>query len=464
MSDLTRNRILIVDDEVVIRTAMRKFLTGAGYDVAEAESRAQAATKMRAHRPDAVILDYKLPDGTALDVLPQLRAIDETVAIIVLTAHATIDLAVSAMKEGADQFLTKPIELPALLVILQRMLDTQRQRQSELAEKSREARKSFDPFAGTSRAIRQLEADAQKIVTTDRPVLIQGETGSGKGVLAQWIHRNSRRRHEPFVDLNCAGLSKELLESELFGFERGAFTGAVQSKQGLLDLAHRGTFFLDEIGDVDAQVQPKLLKVLEEKQFRRLGDVKTRAADVRLLAATHHDLSEAVRERRFREDLYFRISTIVLHLPALRERAGDIPALAQEILAHVSQEMGRPSVRLVDSGIRALQEHTWPGNLRELRNVLERSLLLSDQNEIRRSDIRFERGGAVTSKGGEDTRLTLVEAEARHISLVLGEEAGSVERAARRLGVTRNTLYYKLRKHRIAVSHALHKDSKSVFE
>ena len=460
MAELTRNRVLIVDDEAVIRTAMRKFLTGAGYDVAEAENRVQAVAKMRAHGPDAVILDYKLPDGTALDVLPQLRALDETVTIIVLTAHATIDLAVSAMREGADQFLTKPIELPTLLVILQRMLDTQRHRQSDLAEKSREARKQFDPFVGTSRAIRQLEADVQKVVTTDRPVLIQGETGSGKGVLAAWMHRNSRRRNEPFVDLNCAGLSKELLESELFGFERGAFTGAVQSKQGLLDLAHRGSFFLDEIGDVDAQVQPKLLKVLEEKQFRRLGDVKTRAADVRLIAATHHDLSQAVRERRFREDLYFRISTIVLHLPPLRERAEDIPALAQEILAHVSHEMGRPSVRFAESGIRALQEHTWPGNLRELRNVLERSLLLSEQNEIKRSDIRFERG-AVMAKGVEDsTRLTLVEAEARHISLVLGEENGSVERAAKRLGITRNTLYYKLRKHRIAV----HKDSKSVFE
>ncbi|HYI08534.1 MAG TPA: sigma-54 dependent transcriptional regulator [Thermoanaerobaculia bacterium] len=445
---MTRNRVLIVDDELVIRTAMRKFLTGAGYDVAEAENRAGAAAKMRMHRPDAVILDYKLPDGTALDVLPQLRAIDETVTVIVLTAHATIDLAVAAMKEGADQFLTKPIELPALLVILQRMLDTQRHRQSELAEKSRAARRAYDPFAGTSKAIRQLEADVQKLVTSDLPVLIQGETGSGKGVLAGWLHRNSRRRKEPFVDLNCAGLSKELLESELFGHERGAFTGAVQPKQGLLDLAHRGTFFMDEIGDVDAQVQPKLLKVLEEKQFRRLGDVKPRSADLRLIAATHHDLSIAVRERRFREDLYFRISTIVLHLPPLRERPEDLPALAQEILAHISQDMGRPNARLSDSGMRALQEHSWPGNLRELRNVLERSLLLSDSSEITRSDLRFERATA-TARSTEDTSLTLVEAEARHIALVLAEESNSVERAAKRLGITRNTLYYKMRKHRM---------------
>jgi DNA-binding NtrC family response regulator len=450
MSDRTRNRVLIVDDEAVIRMAVRKFLTNAGFEVTEAENRTTAMSRIRAARPDAVILDYKLTDGTALDLLPQIRAIDESVAIIVLTAHATIDLAVTAMKEGADHFLTKPIELPALQVVLERALDSSRARQTELAERTKESRATqLDPFAGESAAIRAIEADVQKIVATDRPVLIQGETGSGKGVLAAWLHRNSRRRQETFVDLNCAGLSKDLLESELFGHERGAFTGAVQPKQGLLDVAHRGTLFLDEIGDIDLQVQPKLLKVLEEKQFRRLGDVKARFADVRLIAATHHDLAVAVREKRFREDLYFRINTIVVRLPSLRERREDIPVLAKDILSRVSHEMGRGDLTLSDSGTRALQEYAWPGNLRELKNVLERSVLLSEGREIRRSDLRFEQSSP--SPTHEDGSLTLEEIESLHIKRVLADEAGSVERAAKRLGITRNTLYYKMRKHRLGV-------------
>jgi len=448
MAERTRNRVLLVEDEAVIRMAVRKFLTAAGFEIVEAENRATAMAKIRAHRPDAIILDYKLPDGTALDLLPQIQAIDESVAVILLTAHATIDLAVAAMKQGANHFLTKPVELPALLVVLERALDTSRAMHAGLAERTKESRNHLDPFAGTSDAIRALEADVQRFVASDRAVLIQGETGTGKGVLAAWLHRNSRRRQESFIDLNCAGLSKELLESELFGHERGAFTGAVQPKQGLLDVAHRGTLFLDEIGDIDLQVQPKLLKVLEEKQFRRLGDVKPRFADVRLVAATHHDLGVAVREKRFREDLYFRINTIIVRLPPLRERREDIPGLATDMLARVANEMGRGEPKLSDSGVRALQEYSWPGNLRELKNVLERSLLLCDGGEIRRSDLRFEQSTA--GRGTEDEgALTLEEMESLHIKRVLADEGGSVERAATRLGITRNTLYYKLRKHRL---------------
>lgn len=449
MTDMTRNKVLIVDDEPVIRIAIRRFLTSAGFEVSDADSRISAVAQARKERPDAIILDYKLRDCTALDLLPQFKAIDASVAVIVLTAHASVELAVSAIKEGADQFLTKPVELPTLLVILNRTLDTQRSRQADQADRKKESRDVFDPFTGTSAAIRQLEADIGKVVNTDRPILIQGETGTGKGILANWLHRNGRRRQEPFVDLNCAGLSKDFLESELFGHERGAFTGAVQAKQGLFDLAHRGTLFLDEIGDVDLQVQPKLLKVLEEKRYRRLGDVKDRTADVRLIAATHHDMNLLVRSRRFREDLYFRISTIVLRLPPLRERAEDIAALAADILARIAYELGRSGMTLADSALRAIQEYPWPGNIRELKNVLERSLLLSDRNEIRRSDLRFEHPSAET--GADDTRLTLTEVESRHIARVLKEEEGVVDRAAKRLGITRNTLYYKVRKHRITL-------------
>ena len=449
MTDMTRNRVLIVDDEPSIRMAIRRFLTTSGFEVSDADNRSSALALARKERPDAIILDYKLRDCTALDLLPQFLAIDAEVAIIVLTAHASVELAVSAIKEGAQQFLTKPVELPTLLVILNRTLDTQRSRQADQADRKKESRDVLDPFTGASATVRQLESDVEKIVSTDRPILIQGETGTGKGILSNWLHRNGRRKQEPFVDLNCAGLSKDFLESELFGHEKGAFTGAVQAKQGLFDLAHRGTLFLDEIGDVDLQVQPKLLKVLEDKRFRRLGDVKDRFADVRLIAATHHDMNNLVRTRRFREDLYFRISTIVLRLPSLRERPEDIPALADDLLARISHELGRSGTSLAAPAVRALQQYSWPGNIRELKNVLERSLLLSERNEIQRGDLRFEHP---TSEGAaEDTRLTLTEVEARHITRVLKEEDGVIDRAAKRLGITRNTLYYKVRKHRIAL-------------
>jgi DNA-binding NtrC family response regulator len=449
MTDMTRNRVLIVDDEPSIRMAIRRFLTTSGFEVSDADNRSSALALARKERPDAIILDYKLRDCTALDLLPQFLAIDAEVAVIVLTAHASVELAVSAIKEGAQQFLTKPVELPTLLVILNRTLDTQRSRQADQADRKKESRDVLHPFTGMSAAVRQLESDVDKIVFTDRPILIQGETGTGKGILSNWLHRNGRRKQEPFVDLNCAGLSKDFLESELFGHEKGAFTGAVQAKQGLFDLAHRGTLFLDEIDDVDLQVQPKLLKVLEDKRFRRLGDVKDRFADVRLIAATHHDMNNLVRTRRFREDLYFRISTIVLRLPALRERPEDIPALAGDLLARISHELGRSGTSLAPPAVRALQQYSWPGNIRELKNVLERSLLLSERNEIQRGDLRFEHP---TSEGAaEDTRLTLTEVEARHITRVLKEEDGVIDRAAKRLGITRNTLYYKVRKHRIAL-------------
>ncbi|HYM62955.1 MAG TPA: sigma-54 dependent transcriptional regulator [Thermoanaerobaculia bacterium] len=449
MTELTRNRVLVVDDEAVIRTAVRRFLANAGYEVTEADSMRSALAQMRKSGADAVILDYKLPDGTALDLLPQLHSINSGVAVILLTAHATVDLAVSAMQSGADHFLTKPIDLPALRVVLERVIEGQRNRQAELVEQSLQTRNATDPFTGTSAAIRRLTEEVQRVLQTDRPILIQGETGSGKGVLARWLHRNGRRRQEPFVDLNCAGLSKEFLESELFGHERGAFTGAVQSKPGLLDLAHRGALFLDEIGDVDLQVQPKLLKVLEEKRYRRLGDVKDRIADIHLIAATHHDVQRLVRERKFREDLYFRISTIVLRLPPLRERVDDIPLIAQEMLERVAHDISRVGVTLAEPALRALQEYPWPGNLRELKNVLERTLLLTDGDVIRRGDLRFER--AAPGGSTDDTSLTLTELEARHIARVIAEENGVIEHAAKRLGITRNTLYYKIRKHRISL-------------
>jgi len=384
-------------------------------------------------------------------LLPRLKEIDSDIPLLVLTAHGSIDLAVRAIKEGAEQFLTKPLELPTLQVILQRLLQKQRNHHKQLASKTRQVRQAIDPFIGTSSAIHALADQAHKILNTESPILILGETGTGKGVLARWLHENSPRADEAFVDLNCAGLSRELLETELFGHEKGAFTSATASKQGLFEVAHRGTIFLDEVGDVDLQIQPKLLKVLEEKRFRRVGDVRDRQVDVRLIAATHQDIGQFVREKKFRNDLYFRISTIPLSFPPLRERSEDIPTMAQYLLNKLSADLGRGEIILDESCIKALQAYSWPGNVRELRNVIERAVLLSDHGSITLRDLNFE-GHATVGASLLDSRLTLIELEKQHIERVLQEERGHVETAAKRLGIPRSSLYQKLKKHQIASS------------
>jgi len=449
---LPSRRILIVDDESGVRFGLRDFLEAKGFSVDEAANCRAAEAMFRSRRPDVAVLDYSLPDGNALELLPKLKALDGSVPLVILTGHGTIDLAVRAVKEGAEQFLTKPVELPALLVILQRLMDGQRIQKRNAAGGRREARQGTDPFALPSPAMRALFEEAERVAASESPVLILGETGVGKGLLARWLHERGPRAEEAFVDLNCSALSRELIESELFGHEKGAFTGAVAAKEGLFEVAHRGTLFLDEIGDVDAAVQPKLLKILEEGRFRRLGDVRDREADVRLIAATHQDLAAAVREKRFRSDLYFRISALPLLIPPLRERPEDVAVLARTLLARIAAEVGRPEIALGDDAVAALQGYSWPGNTRELRNVLERAAILGRNPVLGVRDLRFsapvEPGEAAQTADG-----TLEEVERRHIEKVLAEVDGHVERAARRLGVPRSSLYEKVKRLGIPLRH-----------
>jgi DNA-binding NtrC family response regulator len=443
---VSRDRILLVEDEPIVRFGIRDFLESRGFDVEEAGSLEQARAAYQRTRPDAIVLDYLLPDGNALDLLPDLHEVDPQLPVVLLTGHGTIDLAVRAMKEGAENFLTKPVELPALSVILERALENQRNRRKQTA-RARTDRENLDPFLGTSNAIRALAQEAAVALRSEGPVLIQGETGSGKGVLARWLHEHGPRRDEPFVDLNCAGLSREFLESELFGHARGAFTGAVGEKKGLLEVAHRGTLFLDEVGDFDPALQPKVLKVLEEKRFRRMAEIADRQVDVFLIAATNHDLLGLVREGKFRSDLYFRISTIPIAVPPLRERREDIPLLANHALAQLARDLGRPDVRLSRDALEALRSYSWPGNLRELRNVLERAVLRVEGGEIGSSDLRFV--ATSTEAPALDAGATLAELERRQIERVLQEEKGRVVNAARRLGIPRSTLYQKIKEHAV---------------
>src|SRR5258706_6639396 len=398
---------------------LRRFLLGRGYAVLEAESLASLRSLLGQESVDAAVVDFSLPDGDGLDVRRSVKAQDASVPVVLLTGHGSIDVAVKAIKGGAEQFFTKPVELPALLVVIERALENRRMRQVSLAGKSVQARQTVDPFFGESAVIRKLAADAARIVASTVPVLVCGETGTGKGVLARWLHQNGPRAEEAFVDLNCAGLTRDLLETELFGHEKGAFTGAVASKVGLLEIAHRGTVFLDEIGDMDPIIQPKLLKVLEDKQFRRLGETRDRRVDIRLIAASHHSLSELTAAKKFRSDLYFRISTIPITIPSLSERSDDIPVIATTLLQQLATDMGRHGIRLGADAMLALTRYSWPGNIRELRNVLERAILLAEDNVLQHHDLLFEAASAKTLDSVPTGDMTLNEMEKKYIEKVL---------------------------------------------
>jgi len=453
---MSKSKVLLVDDEPQVRLAVRRYMDLQGFEIQEADSCQTAVDSCRDSRPDAVLLDYQLPDGNALTLLPFLQDILPEVPVIILTAHGSVDLAVQAMKAGAEYFLTKPLELTTLCRIVQRALENQRNRLKVVATESRIAREFLDAFMGRSSKIRDLASLAENALRTDGPILIEGETGSGKGTLATWLHMHSPRAGEAFVDVNCAGLSRELLETELFGHERGAFTGAVSTKMGLFDVAHRGTIFLDEIGDADPLVQAKLLKVLEEKRFRRLGGVRDRQVDVRLIAATHHELRALIKEEKFRSDLYFRISTVLLRIPPLRERAEDIMPLAGELLKKIAADLKHPSIELTPEAASALEQYSWPGNIRELRNVLERAVLLSKNGVLRREHLQFEFASKMRPSNGIPVGFgqpgpSLAEMERLYIQQVVKEERGNVVRAAQRLGVPRSSLYKKVKTLEISV-------------
>jgi DNA-binding NtrC family response regulator len=447
--------LLIVDDEEDIVAPIRRFFERHGHGVRSADSIAAALRTVDEAAPDAALLDYSLPDGNGVDLLRRLRAVDPALPCVMLTAHGSIDLAVKAIKEGAEQFFTKPVELPALLVVVERLVEARRLRHVSEADRSRSARRSVDPFAGESPVLRRLSEQAQRVAASSVPVLILGETGSGKGVLARWLHDHGPREAQPFVDINCAGLTKELLESELFGHQKGAFTGAVAAKAGLLEIAHKGTVFLDEIGEMDLAVQAKLLKVLEDLRFRRLGEVHDRRVDARVIAATHRDIARLVEEGRFREDLYYRIKTIPLVVPPLRERGPDLLSLARRFVRQIAADLGRPGIELSKGAEEVLAGYRWPGNIRELRNVLERAILLGSGDALEIDDFRDCFPAApVPRESPADAApsphgLTLAEAERVHIERTLRELDFRVSRAAEVLAIPRSSLYERIRKYGI---------------
>jgi len=445
-------RILVVDDDELVREALSDALRSQGYDVSEASRLDLGLKLLVVEGCDAAIVDYLLPDGTALELIPRLKAIDASLPVMVMTGHGTIDLAVKAIKLGAEQFITKPVELDVMFKLLSRALDDQRSRRREFVSARTQERYQRDPFLGNTAAIKKLEDEVKRILVSDHPILIQGETGTGKGVLAQWLHQHGPRRDEPIVDLNCAGLSRELLDSELFGHEKGSFTGATTQKTGLLEVANRGTLLLDEIGDMDITIQPKLLKVLEEKRFRRVGGVQERTVDVRLMAATNRDLRSLIAQEKFRNDLFFRINTITLFVPPLRERREDVPLMADLFIQQLKNDLGRSQLALSEDAVAALTSYSWPGNIRELRNVLERAALLSEEGTIRSDDLALSSAtGLLPQSAAPQLELTLEQVERQHIVRILTHENGSIDKAAVRLGIPRSTLYARLKQHGITL-------------
>jgi DNA-binding NtrC family response regulator len=444
MSSLTSRRILLVEDDDDLRRAYAAHFSNCGFVVDEAEDSSGAHQAFRETTPDVAILDFRLADGTALELVRTFKELEPSLPIVVLTAYGSMELGVSLIKEGVEQCLSKPLDSAALLMIVRKLLENSRNQQKQRANMVRRKRVVLNPFLGESSVIKRMEEAAAKVANSQSPVLIQGETGTGKGVLATWLHEHGPRSEESFVDLNCAGLTREFLESELFGHEKGAFTGAVNAKPGLLEVAHRGTIFLDEIGDIDPNVQPKLLKVLEEKKFRRMGDVRDRFVDVRLVAATHQDLRHLIETKAFRGDLYFRISTVPLAIPPLRERRDDIPHIARTLLARICSDMARSPVELSDQAIDRLRTYYWPGNIRELRNVLERALLFTEANVLEAASFSFE-PQSQTRTAAYSSDWTLEELERFHIAAAFAAEHQNVEKAAHRLGIAKSTLYQKLK-------------------
>jgi len=385
-------RILIVDDQQSILYFLRKTLEAEGFTVETAETAADALVRAREFAPEIVLLDLKLPDRSGMNVLSELRAAHPELRVVMMTAFGDVETSVHAMKLGAFDYVNKPIRLEELLSILAKALE------SPAAARPRDP-ESDDLFEGFDEVVPSPSDRMQDIyslirrisISDSSTVLIEGESGSGKDVIANLIHANSPRSDHAFLEINCASLPEQLLESELFGHEKGAFTDAVNQKMGLLELAHRGTLFLDEVGEMSTTIQVKLLRVLEKMSFRRVGGVKDIQVDVRILCATNRDLKRSVERGDFREDLYYRLKVVPLHLPPLRERPEDITLLAEHFLRHFSARFGKQFTGLTAEARRRLLEYSWPGNIRELKNMMERVALLEDGTELTEEQLPFVR-------------------------------------------------------------------------
>jgi DNA-binding NtrC family response regulator len=450
-------RILVVDDEKLIRWSVGERLQRGGYEVLTAESGEEALEVLAAQSPDLVLLDVRLPGIDGLVTLQRALGLSPELTVLMMSAHSTVDIAVEAMKHGAIDFLVKPFPFQALDAAVERALTTARTRRQiqALTKERRGGGEALAALVGRSAGMEQVRALASRLSGSDSTtVLIEGESGAGKEVVARAIHFSSGRAERPFLQVNCAALPEHLLESELFGHERGSFTDAHTQKRGLFESAEGGTVMLDEIGDLHPGGQAKLLRLLENKTFRRVGGVTELRTDVRVLAATNVNLEERVAEGRFRADLFFRLNVVRIVMPPLRDHPEDVPTLCAHFIARFNQEMKRQVKGVNAAAIQMLQAHRWPGNVRELRNVIERAFILhAGAEELRPEHLPAELRGAVAARRPEKPAATpqdglvLEDAERKLIQEALERSSGNQSRAARLLGISRDTLRYRLKKH-----------------
>ena len=443
---MTSTKILIVDDELIMRESLAGWLERDGHDVETADSGEAALGRLKETRYDILFLDIKMEGMSGLEVLKQVKENDPDVAVVMITAYGSISSAIDAMKNGAYDYLLKPFDPNELGVLIEKIAEHQAQARENLFLKEQHKDITrFENMIGQSRAMQKVFQMIQDVAPTESTVLITGETGTGKGLAAKAIHTHSPRCQGPFVVVNCGAFPEHLLESELFGYQKGAFTDARNTKKGRLELAHGGTLFLDEIGEISMRMQIDLLQVLEDRVFYRVGGTQPIEADFRVIAATNRNLEEAIRQRIFREDLYYRLNVISFDMPPLRERKEDIPLLAERFLHRFSQETNKNIDQVSREAMDEMMLHEWPGNVRELENAIERAVVVGKGRRVTINDLPICRRG----EEAVGTDQSLKEVERAHLLRVLGESGWNVKKSAEILAIDRSTLYAKMKRHHI---------------
>jgi DNA-binding NtrC family response regulator len=444
MSD-GRPAVLVVDDEFSVRDSLAHWFRRDGYKTGSAADAREALECLERERWDVVLIDIRMPGMDGLELQRRIHALDPEAVTVMITAYAAVDTAVQALKEGAFDYINKPIDPDQLSHVVRRAVEKRQLRAENL-----KLRENIDQMVGIDRivgegpAMKKVLEMVASVAATDTTVLIRGESGTGKELIAQAIHANSRRRYFPIVPVNCGALPESLLESELFGHEKGAFTGAQFRRKGRLEMADGGTLFLDEVGTISPKTQVDLLRVLETKEFTRLGGAQPLRVDFRTVCATNQNLEQMVAEGGFREDLYYRINVVSIALPPLRERREDVPLLAQHFLERYALRMNRPFREIEAAAMELLVRHDWPGNVRELANAVERALVIGKPPVVRAADLPLRLAGR---RGAAAAGDSLAEVERAHVQRILGETGWNVSRAARVLGIDRVTLYNKIKRY-----------------
>jgi two-component system, NtrC family, response regulator AtoC len=464
--------VLVIEDEAILAKNVSAYLARYGYDVKVAGSGEEALAELDTFRPEAVVLDFNLPGKTGLEVLKEIRKRDPQAKVIMMTGHGSEQVAVDAMKAGAYDYLSKPVVLGKLKLVLEKALDEERiEKELSYYRKKEASEGGLTRLIGDSASmaalkglIHQLIEAENKLADAEPPaVLITGETGTGKELVARALHFEGPRKRRPFVEVNCSSIPANLLEAELFGYERGAFTDAKERRLGLIETADGGTLFLDEIGEIDLSLQVKLLKLLEDKMVRRLGSAREHKVDVRILAATNRDLEQLVREGGFRSDLFFRLRIIHLHSPPLRERGDDVLTLAQRFLQMHAARYGKPQLQFSAQALAGVKSYSWPGNVRELKNVIEQSVIMARSEVIGPGDLTFSTGLELRAKTSAQDKpdelpvslpfqgMKLNEVERGLLLQALEQSGWNVSKAARLLGLSRDTLRYRMEKFNLKV-------------